>query len=80
MSGRIGLPPPSEFHVTGDYLCISAPNRYRNAWRRKHCTQDEIIVMQRSDWPHLVNPLGIDIDFPTWDQVLVWPVADNGNA
>jgi hypothetical protein len=61
--------------MTGEFLCLSAPNRYRTIFRaREACeiSQVRIKEMQEKDFPWLSNPMGLDVDYPTWDQVLIW--------
>ena len=75
MTGRIGPEPNRNFHQTGSFLCLSAPNRYRQAYRKSDPEKSDnkvIIEMQNKDFPELKNPSGIDIDFPSFDQVLIW--------
>lgn len=75
MTGRIGLEPTQKWHMTYNLLCLSAPNKYRAVFR-KHGEfpeiQSQIIEMQRKEYPHLKGPIGLQIDYPTWDQVIAW--------
>lgn len=74
-TGRIGPEPDHNWHMTGDFLCLSAPNRYRQMFRKRGDLDEKqkaIMELQRREFPHLSNPLGLDIDFPSWDQVLIW--------
>jgi hypothetical protein len=75
MNGRIGKIPNQEWHMTGDYLCLSAPNKFRNLYRKRlslETVQKNIINLQSETWPHLKNPLGLDFDYPSFDQVIIW--------
>ena len=68
--------------MSGGYLCLSAPNRYRQIYRRHgvpHMQQEEIVALQRAEFPWLDNPMGLDFDagpdgavMASWDQVLIW--------
>lgn len=75
MNGRIGKTPHQEFYMTNDYLCLSAPNKFRNLFRKHGSIQEaqkNIINLQLEIWPYLKNPLGLDFDYPSWDQILIW--------
>lgn len=72
---------PQEIHFTDSYLCLSAPNRYRQMFRkRSNDVQTPIIERQRAEYPWLPFPRGLDFDAhtppecvcSTWDMVLVW--------
>lgn len=83
MAGRIGAKPTQDWHMSYGYLCLSAPNRYRNVFRRRCHTRDDaqaiVMEMQAKEFPHLTNPQGLDCDagpdgaiMARWDQVLIW--------
>ena len=51
------------------------PEPNRQAYRKSDPEKSDnkvIIEMQNKDFPELKNPSGIDIDFPSFDQVLIW--------
>jgi len=72
MTGRIGPEPNKSWHMTGEFLCLAAPNRFRQMFRKRGEQQTAIIERQRTEFPWLPEPLGIGIDYPSWDQVLIW--------
>lgn len=75
MTGRIGPTPNQDWHMSCDYLCLSAPNKYRRIFRKRgelSALQDEIMSLQKTDFPHLWGELGCDIDWPSWDLVILW--------
>jgi hypothetical protein len=66
-SGRLGLPPPQGFRQSLGFLMLSAPNRYRKM------PVDQTAERQRAEYPEVCGePLGIDLDPTTWDEVLIW--------
>ncbi len=82
MTGRIGVEPVRDWHMSWGFLCISAPNRYRQLFRKRGKVEERqaaIIALQRADYPWLPNPMGLDFDagpdgaiMASWDQVLIW--------
>lgn len=83
MTGRVGAPPDREWHLTGDYLCLTAPNRYRQMFRKRGVLseiQQSIVARQRLEFPWLPNPVGLSIDFPSWDMILIWEGSTVANA
>lgn len=75
VTGRVGPESDRTLHKTGDFLCLSAPNKYRNMLRKRrseYITRAIVIVNQGLDFPELVNPCGLDVDYPSFDLVLTW--------
>lgn len=79
---RIGLDPPKGFRQSCGFIMLSAPNRYRKILKNADWAPDcqaQIVELMRREFPEKVNPVGIDIDPVTWDQVLIWlPISADG--
>ena len=72
MTGRIGPPPQQGLQTAYGYWYITAPNRYRQMFRKKSNNgQEEIVERQRVEYPALSFPRGIDFSLD-WDMVLLW--------
>lgn len=75
VTGRIGPDPPKNWYVIFGILCLSAPNKYRQIYRKK-LPDDEIaasiIEEQIKQFPWINNPIGIGIDPYSWDTVIMW--------